>query len=102
MFILLKSSHLRRLCSSLEHLGMMALRHLLTPQTSSCSWPRIYTGIQRRSPTQYAPMPMPRQVHVPFPQRYLLAVPGVFPSSTVSLRQRAEVQKARKPSHFGT
>lgn len=51
MFILLKSHHLGRLSSSLEHLVLMALRHLLTPQTSFCFWPRIYTGSQRGSST---------------------------------------------------
>lgn len=50
MFILLKS-HLGRLSSGLEHLRMLALRYLLTPQTSSYSWPWIYIGAQRRSST---------------------------------------------------
>lgn len=102
MFILLKSHHLGRLISSLEHLVLMALRHLLTPQTSFCSWPRIYTGSQRASSTVCVNADVMMTTCAFSKETPSCSIWWFFPTELFSLHQRAKGQKARKPTPFGT
>lgn len=78
----------------------MALRPLPTPQPSFCSWPRTYTRTQRRS-SQHVSTQMWWGAQAPSAKRHFITAPGVF-SQQYWLHQRDKVQKARKPTHFGT